>query len=70
MASMVDRVREGKVVRPTDLSREIQVIGSGFGRTGTMSFSAAIEKLLQGPVYHTGSIIAQDEECELKTRPN
>ncbi|CAL3963411.1 unnamed protein product [Diplocarpon coronariae] len=34
---------------PTDLSREVQVIGAGFSRTGTVSFALELERLLQGP---------------------
>lgn len=33
----------------------IQVIGAGLSRTGTASFSQALEILLKGPVYHCGT---------------
>ncbi|RAH50095.1 sulfotransferase family protein [Aspergillus brunneoviolaceus CBS 621.78] len=33
----------------------IQVIGAGLSRTGTASFSAALEILLGGPIYHGGT---------------
>lgn len=33
----------------------IQVIGAGLSRTGTTSFSQALEILLNGPVYHCGT---------------
>ncbi|KAJ6120965.1 NAD dependent epimerase/dehydratase [Penicillium sp. IBT 18751x] len=33
----------------------IQVIGAGLSRTGTASFSRALEILLGGPVYHCGT---------------
>jgi hypothetical protein len=63
MASMLDSFKTGKVPKPTDLSRKIEVIGAGLGRTGTMSFSAALDKLLNGPVYHSGNMLISDEEC-------
>jgi len=47
---------------PTDLSREVQVIGAGFSRTGTVSFALALEKLLKGPVCHSGTAILRREE--------
>jgi hypothetical protein len=62
MSSMIDSFRSGKVPKPSDLSRKIEVISSGMGRTGTMSFSAALEKLLKGPVHHSGNMILSDEE--------
>jgi hypothetical protein len=65
MASMADKIKSGAVVKPKDLTRQIQVIGSGLGRTGTMSFSAALERLLGAPVYHSGTIVFQDEECKI-----
>jgi hypothetical protein len=63
MALMVDSFKTGEVPKPTDLTRKIEVIGAGLGRTGTMSFSAALEKLLNGPVYHSGNMLISDEEC-------
>lgn len=36
---------------------ELKVIGVGLSRTGTASFSLALEILLQGPVYHGGTQI-------------
>lgn len=60
MASMLDKL-QGEYVKPSDISRKIEVIGSGFGRTGTMSLSATLEKLLCGPIFHGGTIIMQDE---------
>lgn len=35
----------------------IQVIGAGYGRTGTMSLKAALEILYGAPVYHMESIL-------------
>lgn len=62
MASIVSQLRSGAPQKPTDKTRKIQVIGSGMGRTGTMSLSAALERLLDGKVYHCGTMIFQDEE--------
>ena len=31
---------------------QLQVIGAGWGRTGTSSTQIALEKLLGGPCYH------------------
>ncbi|PBP18371.1 hypothetical protein BUE80_DR010924 [Diplocarpon rosae] len=47
---------------PTDLSRQVQVIGAGFSRTGTVSFALALESLLKGPVCHSGTAILLREE--------
>jgi len=41
--------------KPT--SSEFQVIGAGFGRTGTSSTMAALEKLLGGECYHMQAVI-------------
>jgi hypothetical protein len=41
------------------------VIGAGIGRTGTKSLSAALERLLGGKVYHSGTLIIQDEQGEI-----
>lgn len=47
---------------PQDLSRSIQVIGAGYSRTGTVSFSLALERLLNGPVCHSGATTLLREE--------
>ncbi|KAI8625312.1 hypothetical protein F5Y19DRAFT_272689 [Xylariaceae sp. FL1651] len=48
---------------PTDPSREVRVISAGFSRTGTVSMSLALGKLLNGPVLHGGTqIFARDDE--------
>ena len=62
MASMLESFKTGKVPKPKDLNRKIQVIGAGLGRTGTMSFSAALEKLLDGPAYHSGNMLISNGE--------
>jgi hypothetical protein len=50
---------------PTDLSKEVRVIGAGFSRTGTVSFALALERLLDGPVCHSGTNILLREEGAL-----
>ncbi|PNY26920.1 Uncharacterized protein TCAP_03149 [Tolypocladium capitatum] len=40
---------------PTDRSQSLQVIGAGYPRTGTVSMTIALEKLLGGPVMHSGT---------------
>jgi len=49
-----------------DPKNELQVIGCGMSRTGTSSFTAALEILLQGPVYHGGQALFLREEPHLK----
>lgn len=39
----------------------LQVIGAGFGRTGTLSLKAALETLGFGPCYHMVELLAQPE---------
>jgi hypothetical protein len=39
----------------------MQIIGAGFGRTGTSSLQQALEKLLGGPCYHMTAVIRQPE---------
>src|SRR5271170_6832200 len=48
--------------KPTDSSRSIQVIGAGYSRTGTTSFTKALERLLGGPVCHSAAASLQREE--------
>jgi len=36
----------------------LEVIGAGFGRTGTASVKLALEKLLGGPCYHMDEVLA------------
>jgi hypothetical protein len=45
----------------------IQVIGAGLPRTGTSSFSQALEILLNGPVYHCGTQISLGPPKEIKS---
>ncbi|KAL2024232.1 hypothetical protein VTK56DRAFT_9388 [Thermocarpiscus australiensis] len=51
---------------PTDRSRKIQVIGAGYSRTGTVSMSLALEKLLDGPVMHGGTQLLGREDAYVK----
>lgn len=44
-----------------------QVIGAGLSRTGTASFSAALEILLDGPVYHGGTQVTMGPPTEIKS---
>lgn len=43
------------------------MIGAGLSRTGTASFSAALETLLDGPVYHGGTQITMGPPTEIKS---
>lgn len=45
---------------------KLRVIGAGLPRTGTASFSAALEILLDGPVYHGGTQVCLGPEQEAK----
>lgn len=42
----------------------IDVIGAGFGRTGTLSLQAALHQLGFGPCYHFGEVFAHPEHKE------
>lgn len=46
----------------------LQLIGAGFGRTGTASMKAALEHLGYGPTYHMLEIIAQPQRAAAWTR--
>lgn len=41
----------------------LQVVGAGFGRTGTLSLKAALERLLGGPCYHMAEVFAHVEHA-------
>ncbi|KAJ5578516.1 NAD dependent epimerase/dehydratase [Penicillium hispanicum] len=45
----------------------IQVIGAGLPRTGTASFSTALEILLQGPIFHCGTQATLGPPAQIKT---
>ena len=44
-----------------DPAKSLRVIGAGMSRTGTMSLAHALSILLDGPSYHAGSALWQDE---------
>ncbi|KAI4121448.1 MAG: hypothetical protein LQ338_006355 [Usnochroma carphineum] len=46
---------------------KLQVIGAGLSRTGTASFSRALEILLDGPIYHGGTQATLGPEIEIKS---
>ncbi|XXH02667.1 hypothetical protein Hte_009049 [Hypoxylon texense] len=52
---------------PTDPLRKVHVIAAGYSRTGTVSMSLALAKLLDGPVLHGGTqiLVRDDEYCSL-----
>ena len=45
----------------------LRVIGAGLSRTGTLSFTRALEILLEGPVYHGGTQLFMSDESVIKT---
>ncbi len=42
----------------------MEVIGAGFGRTGTLSMRGALSRLLGGPCYHMASLIEDPRQLE------
>ncbi len=66
MSSIVSKLDSQKD-QPRDFTRRVQVIGCGLGRTGTNSFSAALERLLDGPVYHSGTAVLGGDEDTILT---
>jgi hypothetical protein len=42
----------------------VKVTGAGFGRTGTTSLKAALERLGFGPCYHMTEVFAHPEHAE------
>jgi len=46
----------------------LEVIGPGFGRTGTMSCKAALEQLGFGPCYHMIEVYANESHVDAWTR--
>jgi hypothetical protein len=47
---------------PTD-ERDVQVISAAYSRTGTVSMSLALDKILEGPILHGGNqILTRDDE--------
>jgi hypothetical protein len=43
----------------------IQLIGAGFGRTGTLSLKVALEQLGVGPCYHMSEVFAHPEHVAI-----
>src|SRR5918998_430244 len=43
----------------------LEIIGAGFGRTGTMSLKVALEELGFGPCYHMTEVFANPDHVEL-----
>ena len=43
----------------------LEVIGAGFGRTGTMSLKVALEELGFEPCYHMSEVFTHPEHVEL-----
>ncbi|PIG80201.1 NAD dependent epimerase/dehydratase [Aspergillus arachidicola] len=56
--------QQASVPRP---DTQLQVIGAGLSRTGTASFSAALEILLDGPIYHGGTQTTMGPPVEIKS---
>jgi hypothetical protein len=44
---------------------ELEVIGAGFGRTGTMSFKSALDRLGLGPCYHMIEVYANEGHADI-----
>ena len=42
----------------------MKLINAGFGRTGTTSLKAALEKLGFGPVYHSTTLFTSGKEMD------
>ena len=42
----------------------LEVLGAGFGRTGTMSLKVALESLGFGPSYHMTEVFAHPEHVD------
>ncbi|KAM0264264.1 hypothetical protein ACHAQJ_000753 [Trichoderma viride] len=51
---------------PTDQTRTLQVIGAGYSRTGTLSMTLALERLLDGPVMHGGTHMFGREDAYVR----
>ncbi len=49
----------------TDRAQGLQVIGAGFGRTGTRSLKEALEELGYGPCYHMVEVFEHPEHAPL-----
>lgn len=47
---------------PRDRTRQLEVIDAGYSRTATLSYTVALEKLLDGPVMHGGTQMFRRED--------
>ncbi|KAK8075147.1 hypothetical protein PG997_009810 [Apiospora hydei] len=47
----------GSLSKPDPSRSSLEVIGAGYSRTGTSSMQLALEKLVDGPIYHGGTQI-------------
>lgn len=56
--------QQASVPRP---GTDLQVIGAGLSRTGTASFTAALEILLDAPVYHGGTQTTMGPPLEIQS---
>ncbi|NND19791.1 MAG: hypothetical protein HKN98_14545, partial [Silicimonas sp.] len=45
----------------------LEIIGAGFGRTGTYSLKTALERLGCGPCHHMSEVIGDPEQIRLWT---
>ena len=43
----------------------LKIIGAGFGRTGTLSLKAALERLGFGPCYHMLEVMSRPEHIRM-----
>ena len=57
----------GQVASAPDPNVTLHVIGAGLSRTGTTSFTRALEILLDGPVYHGGTQLINNDERNIKS---
>ncbi|KAK6829609.1 hypothetical protein PG990_012144 [Apiospora arundinis] len=48
---------------PRDRTRQLQVIDAGYSRTATLSYSLALERLLDGPSMHGGTQMFRREDA-------
>ncbi len=48
-------------LRTAEKTKELKLIGAGFGRTGTLSLKAALEELGFGPCYHMTELFHKHE---------
>ncbi|ETS73814.1 hypothetical protein PFICI_14760 [Pestalotiopsis fici W106-1] len=56
----------GGTASKPDYTRNFEVLGAGFSRTGTLSLQIALEKLLQGPVVHGATGLLTRPESFIK----